>query len=196
MFHRTLLLSATLAASTTALGGVTFTGPPSKLTESPRIPLAANVRPLLQSGRPPGLHDRGADPSLLLDGAPLMNVSGEISVTAVQWIAEDGQRAVQRLPTPANLLTHALVAPPGEWVELELTLSAPPWVRATTADGEILDLDLPAASWSVALEHPSQPGDALRLELDLTDAALSRPDDPTTAARALDGALIRVLETP
>lgn len=176
-----------LAAPATA--GSDVTSLPSKLFDLPRFTVGASTRPVLQGGRP-GLHGRGVQGRVLLDGRPATPLDGALLADGLRWIAVDGETLEVAFDVPVDLLDLTLIAPPGAWVELEILVADTPWLAwaGSEAAGEVIAL--PAEGWVVPLAHPSAEGAWLHLELDLPGALLEDPTDPTLAAAVLDGALI------
>ena len=94
--------------------------------------------------------------------------AGALPVAALTWVGPDGAWDAD---LPADLLTDAVVAPPGLWDEVELTLGEGAWLPG--------EGDLSGQVWSIPLADPDASGP---LSLDLPTLA---PDAP-----ALDGATL------
>lgn len=160
--------------------------PPSKLTWRP-----GGVRPPLAGthgkGLPPtGLIMVGNPPSKLMGGLiGVGNFSGRFKggfgagpggsasgrARSVTWIAQDGSSLTMSFPADVDLAdVAALVAPEGEWVDVELSLSSALYLDGE-ADGVPYGLTLEVDTLTIPLETPisSDGTAAVQLTIELPD---------------------------
>lgn len=158
--HRSLLLSLLLlVGAVPAIGGGIEIGSPWKFQAG-----VQSVRPIFSNVGRPVVHGRQVRPSLWVNGTPATLVEGALRVDAIRWVALDGEVLEERFSAPVDLLGAVLIAPEGEWVEVELSVVEPSeiWVEGARAPARV-----GVEAWSVVLEAPSTAGELLVLDLEL-----------------------------
>lgn len=104
-------------------------------------------------------------------------------VVGYRWLGRSGPGP---MTGPARL-----VAPPGEWTDVELVFEGPVRLRGFDEAGEFISIELDLPQITVALEEPATGGEALTLDLALPAGAAALSD--AALARAIeDGAIARV----